>query len=42
MKLEHQPGGKLPNTFRCLECEQPDPMKSVSISGLMNALRPPD
>jgi hypothetical protein len=42
MRLELQPSGKLPRTFHCLNCDQPDPMKSASVSGLINALRPPE
>lgn len=28
MSFAPQPGGKLPRTWRCLECEMPDPLQS--------------
>jgi len=42
MTLELQPGGMLPRTFQCLDCDdRPDPLKSPAIAGLLNALQPP-
>jgi len=34
MTLELQPGGKLPLTFQCLDCERPDPLKSKAVGWL--------
>jgi len=37
------PGGKGPRTFQCLDCEQPDPLKTDKVLGwLKSELRPPE
>jgi hypothetical protein len=41
MALELQPSGMPPRTFRCLNCERPDPIKSPGIASILKALQPP-
>jgi hypothetical protein len=38
MTLELQPGGKAPRTFQCLDCDQPDPLKSEAKGWLSGEL----
>ncbi|MHC2626366.1 hypothetical protein ACVIW2_008398 [Bradyrhizobium huanghuaihaiense] len=38
MSYALQPGGKPPRTWRCLECEMPDPLTSPELKALMNGL----
>jgi hypothetical protein len=36
------PGGKGPRTLRCMDCEQPDPLKTDRAKGwLKSELQPP-
>ena len=42
MTLELQSGGKPPRTFQCLDCERPDPLKSLLVVGIFKGLQPPE
>jgi hypothetical protein len=33
MALELQPGGKLPRTFQCIDCDRPDPLQNPRAQG---------
>jgi hypothetical protein len=38
MMFALQPGGKTPRTWRCLDCEMPDPITSPEVQALINGL----
>jgi hypothetical protein len=33
MTLELQPGGKPPRTLQCIDCDRPDPLKTMGTQG---------
>lgn len=39
--LALQPGGKTPRSYRCLDCDGPDPLHSSAITKLLSAVHPP-
>jgi len=42
MILARPPGGDGPRIFRCLECDDPDPLKNDKVTGWLNSeLQPP-
>lgn len=41
MVMALPPGGRGPRTLRCIDCDDPDPIRSEAANWLKGELRPP-